>query len=382
MKHCYSTVFLCTLLAGVQPVFAQKLPKMPLLPNMARASKQISSSISRAALMDRIARLEAENIRLRLRNEQERAYQAQLFTKGRQAIFRAIPTLTKPTNSYTGTVFQVQHQSEQEIYGVISTHALKATPNEEGMLNQHFAALVELEDGSAVIPAEVVQAMPSSMGDIALVKFSPEDEQKFEPLELETEPKVLPAQAYAQGYACNLLATQTFPLTGTTSLGALTGKLPAANKGDRAGFCGSPVFNQAFQLTGIHVGSSYITQTGYVAPASLLRRAVQALHNPQLKPFVLRLNGTVLAELAADEFVSQVQLLDAQQNVLWTRNTTGKFSLTAVQRLLNEMPGVAFIRLTIGQTHWMESEQGPYLFNDVSSPRIVLVKAPLPDVAD
>ncbi len=329
-------------------------------------------------MLKEILRLEAENAHRRQRIEQQRSYQTQVFEKGKRAIFRALPTLTNPSSSYTGTVFKIDYNGRPEIYGVIAAHSLKLAPQAPGMVGKNFAALVEQEENATVVQGEVVEVSSAQMGDIALVKFPAEAEQYFDPVELANDPQVFPAQAYSQGYACNLLAHQVYPLTGTTSTGTLKGTLPAARNGDRAGFCGSPVFNDNFKLTGVHVGSSYVTQTGYVAPASLLRKAVEAYHHPQAKPIEVYINNTPVAELAMNEFVSNIELLDEHQHVLWEKNVTGKFSMSAVNRLVREMPGIAWIRLSIGHTHWVSGKQGMYLLNDASAPRIVLAPIKTP----
>ena len=360
-----------TLLLSGMPLCAQKTPK---LFTKRLSSKIPTSRLTDAQLQRRIAQLQRENAQLALKNQLERAYQTELFERARQATFRALPTAQMPSNSYTGTVFKTTHNGKTEVFGVVPTHTLRDLADAPGMLDKHFSVLpATVSDLPAIIAARVVAFSPTAMDDLALVKFNSQDEKLFDPLPLEEVTLPLPAQGYAQGYACNLLAKQTFSILKKNSRGTLISLLPATTFGARAGFCGSPVFSEDFKWVGIHVGSTYDTNRGYVVPLAVIQNLVQAYFQASARPQVLTLGGQAIAKLAINEFVARVELLDAQQQMVWTQETKTKFSLkNAEEYLANHAGQVSFVRVTLGNTHWKQDPHGIYLLNDLSSPRTVV----------
>ena len=332
-----------------------------------------SSSSLESSLAQRIAQLERENAALSAKILQEKNYQARLFDRAALATFRAMPDSDLPLNSFTGTVFEVTRNGKKEVFGVVATHALQDPFETPGMLDRKFRAVIVRQNKTIVLPARVVQVSSSAMGDVSLVKFQPKDETLFEPITLEDVPLTFPAQGYSQGYACNLLAKQTFQLTGQTSIGILKAHLPAALLGQRAGFCGSPVFTKDFKFVGVHVGSSYNTNDGFIAPVRLLEGLVDAFHSAQATPYAIELGGKEIVRLAMDEYIARMEFLDANQQVLWQYHTQAKFSLVPAETKLQDSPDVAFIRLKIGKTHWIENENREYIVEDTFSPRTVLV---------
>lgn len=338
-------------------------------------------------------KIQQENQRLRIQNAQTRSFQTQLFQTIRPSIFRALPSDQKIVNSYTGAIFQTEYEGKPEIYGVISMHALKDTPQAGGHLSQQFMALVEKEGDFVLIPAEVVQLSSSKMADVALVQFRPEDQKTLTPLVLEN-PDVPPTrQVYSAGYACNLFTRQSFPIAGNTSTGLLKTMIPAAHQGERSGFCGSPLVNEQAQLTAIHIGSNYgkaptldfaagnpgvITpvgaDTGYATPAVYLQGLVEAYHHPD-KPFwPLTFNGQEITRLTAQEYVVHAELLDKQQHVLWKADTNLKMTLHPLQVAFQTFPQARFVRLVIGKTHWKNDETEWVVVDDDTMHRVVLTK--------
>ena len=123
---------------------------------------------------------------------------------------------------------------------------------------------------------------------------------------------------------------------------------------------------------GIHIGSSYQTNTGYVASASTLRQAVQAYHAPHSHPISIYLAGQKIASLALNEFIKNIQLFDKYHHLVWQRYTLAKFSLTEAQQVIQDNPDVAWVRLEIGHTHWQPIEKTVVVKQDISSPRFIL----------
>ncbi len=328
-----------------------------------------------------IIRLRYENARLAQQNELERQRQAQVFAASRPAVFRVASVQNGGLHSLSGTIFTTSQAGQPEIFGVVPTHVLQDADHEQGTLSKEFSVLVETPQGIQTLPAQVVQLSSTKTGDVALVKFRAEDEEFLSPLSLAPTIKQFPTPVYSQGFARSILTQSSFPVVGTTSAGMLISQLPASHRGERAGFCGSPVITQQTTLAGIHVGSRYLSQdpqqtaffaafklkqlpiqdggdAGYITPASFLKQMVAAYHHPDLKPLIITFAGQEITRLAVDEYISAIELLDAHMNVVWSRNMDFKVTFTAAEAAFRLYPQVAFVRFQVGKTHWAQDADG------------------------
>lgn len=381
--------FICLVMPGPY-AFGQKTPKPgKALRAVLRPQKGPIASLTQGMtdrqLKQMILKLQRENAATERALAAQKATQEKAYSVARKAVFRALgPQLEATTLS--GTLFKVNYDGQEEIFGVIPMHVLRDITMERGMLSYKFTAGVFTDTTVKFIPAWVVQLSSSKMGDLALVKFRKQDEALLSPLALSTQAPQFPQQVYAQGFAHNLLARQAFQLLGTTSTGILTAQLPAAYYGDRAGFCGSPVVGEDQRLYGIHVGSEYVENLpeeerffkafhlnrpvlekgdiGYVAPVSFLQKLVMAYHEPKLKPFSVTLAGHQITELAVNEYVSRIELLDHHQQPVWSKEMDYKVTFSAAETVLRlRADEIAFIRLEIGRSHWQKDEKGWHVAN-------------------
>lgn len=369
MRRIFSLgIFICLLVAH-SPLYGGGLPSVKNIKNLNRHSR-----LSLRKAFNKLAQRNRDFVA----SARERKYQSELFNKARRATFRALPKKHDGlSNPFTGTTFWVSHKGQKEIFGVIAAHTLQDVYVSSGMLGKEFNAVVINGNVAHTIPAEVVQFTPPSMGDLALIKFPAKYESVLHPLKLETVELSLPAQGYSQGYATNVLSKQVFPIVGKTSQGAFISDLPAAELGDRAGLCGSPVFTTDFQWAGIHVGSSYKTNEGYITPVSVLQNLVKSYYNPQIQPQSIFLAGKKIGQLAMDEFVASLEFLNVNQQTLWKYDTHSKFSVSKAQEKLTQVPGVAFIRLTIGRARWTDATSEAYImYDEVFNSRIITVPWP------
>ena len=383
MKLFYRYMICAVALAGTLPLYAQVKPTKSVAAMTRKTGSKLAVS-KRAAtqasiqryqqLLAEIERLKLEDARLQMQLAQQNQLQARIFDHTQRAIFRALPTTQGPVNSFTGTVFQTEHNGKKEIFGVIAAHTLQDGTESPALVSKHFTALV-VKDGEPIeIPAEVVQVSSPSMADLALVKFRPEDESLFNPMELAGQDLALPMQVYSQGYACNLLSRQAFQITSKTSTGVGTGHIPAAREGDRAGYCGSPLVNEQEKLAGIHIGSSYKTSTGYMAPAARLRELVENYHDRNATPVSIKLAGREIAQLAVNDYIKRIELLDINERVLWREDTFYKFSLRKAEEELARRSDVAFIRLIVGQVRWAQEGYATFLESDEYYPDQIVIR--------
>ena len=387
-KSIFWLCLLCLTLPG-QLAFGQKTPKPTKALKVALRPSQgplasLTAELSDKQLNQLIVKLQRENAALERQIAAQQAAQEKAYSLARKAVFRALgPQLDAMTLS--GTLFKTSYNGQEEIFGVVPMHVLRNEDHVPGTLSYKFTAGVFTDTTIKFIPAWVVQLSSSKTGDVALVKFRKQDEKLLSPLALNTQELTFPQQAYAQGFARNLLTRQTFQLMGTTSTGLLTAQIPAAYEGDRAGFCGSPVVNEQGTLQGIHVGSSYVPadpateaffnafrlnvpkvpqgDIGYVVPASFVQNLVTAYHEPKSKPMVVRLAGHEITRLAINEYVARIELLDKDHRQLWTKNTNFKVSFSAVETILRLRNDIRYIKLEIGRTHWTKDDKGWHVQN-------------------
>ena len=230
-----------------------------------------------------------------------------------RSTFRARIDQREQQSIFSGTVFKISYNGQEEIYGVVAAHAVGANLNSP--LSQNFVADVYTPEGFRSIPAQIVQISAPSMLDMALVKFRPEDEKLFEPLSLATQRpeagQLLQTQGFARGKEVFLPDRS---LQGGQGGLVLRTSVPIPH-GERNGLCGSAVTNTQHELVGIYTGSScgLAGDVSYAMPASFLFRLVEAYHGgPDTFPFVL--DGHMIMPLKVDEYISEVRLADAFDN--------------------------------------------------------------------
>ena len=196
-----------------------------------------------------------------------------------------------------GTAFALEetYQGKKYLWGVTASHYLFTKP-----------AMKHPEHWRSVRVPFVVQGS-SGMNDISLFplpeKFIPE----VTPLHLASETPKIGDKLFSIGYWDNKLhidevrtVKQISPMQITTTLDIEPGTI-------REGTCGSPVFNQAGEVVGMHAGNSPRRREGFVVPAEHIRQALVAYHEGQFaQPLIL--NGVNLGFIAINEQITRVQL--------------------------------------------------------------------------
>lgn len=384
--------------------YAQKLPRnlvadllrVPAGKSIPAATRKVLAGLSAQQRTLLARQLSQANTRLAQQNLKTKTIQKRIYEASRPAVFRALPDANGPVNSYTGTVFEVDTDGEKEIFGAIPMHALKNEYKRAGFVPNEFTAIVEQEGSFHTVPARVEQISTSKMGDVALVKFRQEDESLLSPLPLAEGEVSFDQPLYAQGYACNLHSQALVRLSGNTSAGMLTTRIPAARAGERVGFCGSPLVNDKLELAAFHIGSVYETEAskedaffnvfglskplngdgGYAVPASFLRQMVDSYHHPGKAVVPVYLLDQEITRLPVDEYISRIEILDASHQVLWHKNTEQKVSLRPLETALLLFPQARWARLLIGKTYWQHDGYDWFVKNDNTLHRVVLVRLP------
>lgn len=301
-----------------------------------------------------------------------------VFLEGQQrtrlAVFQAIAEGNFPVNTYSGTVFKVNYQGKEEIFGVIASHTLAKAAGATGFLEKEFRVAVQRENQVFVVPGRVVQVSSSKMLDLALVKFNKNDEDLFQPLVL-GEARLSEREVYSHGFACGLPMTLSSRTIKSIRPGLIKTSMPL-DKQDRAGLCGSAVLNKRHELVGIHTGSSSDLKNpaqdmGYVVPSNMLVSLVKAYHHGGQAFFPLILNKRRVGQLNVDEFIASVELLDAQGRVLWRKSITGRYSPRQIETQLNLLPKVRYIKLVVGKSVWnaVDGAAAPVIIDDMRHTR-------------
>ncbi len=373
-----------------------RLLQVPAGKPIPSAVRQSLTRLSPEQLSRVAVQLERANQQLARQNEQIRQFQQQLFDATRPAVFRALPSANGPRNSFTGTVFHTTYQGKPEVYGLIPMHALADVYHSAGLLAPEFTALVEQDGTSVPVAARVVQLSSAKTGDVALVKFQEKDERHLTSLALADGVAAPQTRLYAQGFACNLPAQGVVHVTGQTSSGLLKTQIPAAHEGERAGFCGSALVNENHELAGVHIGSIYEGEnaqeqvffdtfglekpvsgdTGYSVPAPFIRHLVEAYHQPDKPVLSLYIRGQEITKLRVNEFISSVEILDANHQPLWHKDTQFKVTLRPLETALHFFPQARFIRLKIGRTYWQKKNNRWFVTDDTSLHRVVVSGIP------
>jgi len=317
------------------------------------AQPLVPSDIYREKLERSVANLKEENLRLK----QMLSSVETNFSPLLRSTFQARQTGVDRTNFFSGTVFKTVYNGEKEIYGVVAAHSIADSPSELA-LHRHFTADVYANGKFVSVEAEVVQVGAPSLLDVALVKFRPEDEVLFRPLEISEVPVRFGALLESQGFAGNSSVNIPGRYTLDVTPVSLRTTMPFA-RDERPGLCGSAVVDADNRLVGIHTGSSYgrfseQDDVGFATNAKFLNTLVEAYHNGGEAVFPFSLNGQKIVDLNVDEYISYVTLQDASGKNVWQKGFDSKFSYSKVKEAL-EIYAPRYIQLTVRRAHWDET---------------------------
>ncbi len=333
----------------------------PPLSNLS-GSNLSAPNLSASNLSARVTRT-AESVQSYYKSLAEQLTLTPKIPKGQESLFlstfQARPS-DEIGNFVSGSVFKTE---QGEIYGVIPVHGLSfsSTHIYADMIQRHFTADVfdPVSQKFISLPAEVVQISPSALLDMALVKFKPQDEVMLHPLSLSISMPTWNTPLSSQGFASRKAVhipqrrvTKIEPFVIQTDM--------LFPRESRAGLCGGPVTDSTGQfLWGVHDGSSFVAEDekydkGYVTPAWVLERLVQAYKNGGKAPVSIVVDGKKLLELNVDEYISQVLLRDSSEFQTGYYSVEHKFSYQTFKQLLEEHYA-RYIDFTVHRVRWNET---------------------------
>ena len=255
--------------------------------------------------------------------------------------------------TYSGTVIRDQN----EVYGVVAAHILRGADNNTRHLTRTFVTDIWTPKGyrSAVVKPVFV----ASGIDLALIKFSPQVETLLEAVELETQFPQVGQTLISQGFINDKeVVTLARTVTEVTPLSIRT-TMPWPRE-KRTGLCGSSVKNMDGKIIGIHIGSSRKMANeqediGYIVPAWQLRKMIEAYHNEDVTvPFVV--DGEIVFEMHADEYISQIVLLDEYGQSLERLNPSLGLPSQQLMRKLLHTPLLQRMEITFGRRYYNTPE--------------------------
>ena len=324
---------------GVSQLSVRKVPAVAPLPTVTAKSSVgalPSSSLSIASSLSKniatplsatlASKIEAEKLDKRLHPILPRG-PFPMF----RSTFQARQTGLYNTNFFSGFVFKIDYNGQEEIYGVVAAHAISKRVRDYSLRREFTVDVYSPEErGFVSVWAKIVQTSAPGLLDIALVKFNPKDEKLFIPLQISTQEvrpgDKLSSHGFSGMQVMNIPDRQMLQATPFS----LRTTMPWPRL-DRMGLCGSPVLNQYNGLVGIHTGSVYgrfgeQDDVGYATHAKFLRTLVEAYHNNGQASFPFEIDGQKIMDLDVNEDIYHVKLLDERNKTLYKRDYIGKFA--------------------------------------------------------
>lgn len=254
---------------------------------------------------------------------------------------------------YSGTVFKIEYNGQEEIYGVVATHVLAKKSKQHIGLHKQFLAEVLVNGELLVIPAHVVQVGAVGMLDLSLVKFRTEDEKYFQPLRISPHTVNTGDRVWTQGFVHG----HVYPVNERTvrTVAPMTFFSPIqGEQHQRRGLCGAAIVNQNQELVGVHTGSQMSlsgTDMGFASPAQFLPMLVQAYHNGGEARYALELSGQAVLNLRPDEYVSDAQLESYTNEILWRSPVWRRMSVVELQEAI-DTHHPRYVEFTVRRLEW------------------------------
>ena len=288
---------------------------------------------------------------------------------GKSVLLAPVPigTVENPAG-FSMTVIKTTYNGQEEIFGVIPSHALVDTSHAGGLADPGLIAGkifdVQIKDHlgrDRMYEAEVVQFSPASLLDISIVKFlDPMAELEVKPLELSPISAILNEPLFSYGYANGRPHS---PIQRTVqAISLLSVRTDQNLQGERAGFCGSPLLDSNGKVKAIHTGTlempGDIPDISYGTHAKFVQLLIDAYHNDGKAMYDLEIDGQTLAHLNVDEYISALAIYDSngklihQKNLTEGRNSFSKFSESELRKLLNDLPDATYLMLRIRHSQW------------------------------
>lgn len=316
-------------------------------------SGAIPNAAEQAALRAQIQAQAQRNIELRRQLWNEK------FNSGIGKSVLYAPVIGHEDVAFSVTVIE----SDGEVFGVVASHALQEDfLHREGSLPKNFRARVLLPNGTTrYIPAQVVQSAPQSMLDISLVKFEPQDEALLKPLELAANQAQETETLFAFGFGLGQ------PKTGEHTVhekALVSVRTDNAIAGNHDGFCGSPMLDGTGKLKAIYTGHK--DDVSYGTHATFIPKLIEAYHAQGQAQYDLVLGPHTVTRLNVDEYISAVNLFDANGKKIFEHNFRDKFSQSVVLSALEDHPQAAYLSLTSRKARWTQDNGEDVLMEDRS----------------
>lgn len=260
----------------------------------------------------------------------------------------------------SGTVFKTMYNGREEIYGAIASRSITERLTDDG-LGKSFMADVYTEKGMVSVPVEVVEISAPGMLGVALVKFRPEDEKLFTPLDISQQALSTQEMLGIQGFVNGRMVYIPTELSASSDV-SLRARVPGTSK-SRLGLCGAPIVNAQNQLVGVYTGSISLDGEGgmaYATRAKFLTNLVEAYHQAGNGTFPLELDGQKIMDLRVEEYIPEVEFFDAGGRKIFHLKFKHKFSYSDIKSIINTFEP-RYIDFTVRRVYWGKRLQTPVL---------------------
>ncbi len=187
---------------------------------------------------------------------------------------------------------QETYQGKKYLWGVTVSH-------------YNFTQAVMEGQGGRLSPVHFIARGNSGLNDVTVFAVPAGQAKHITALKLASTPPKVGDSLHSLGYFNDKLNHETNRIVQAVYPHQIITSLQVASPHSREGACGGPVLDKNNQVVGIHAGSSYNRQIGFVIPAEHIRQLLQAYHEGLTKQPLL-FNGEKIGELSLHEAIVTV----------------------------------------------------------------------------
>ena len=348
---------------GTAPQTTPALSTTPQLADEVKAAAQ-QAARARTDLESEVAAALAKRQALK-QAQWEESFQTGI---GKSVLFA--PDGWDPDVGYSVTVFKINYNGKEEVFGIVPSHSLPQAGHFHdftvGLDGKEFPIRLRHATGEEKeIAGTIIQVTPPSMLDITLVKLDPAALPYVQPLELADENASLQEVLFSYGYAAGTSTGVDRTVNAQSFISVRTNQ---TIEGDRYGFCGSPWLDANNKIKAIHTGSvvgvAGKEDVSFGTHVNFIRKLVDAYYHNGKSTYELVLGGHPLATLNVDEYIADVELLDKNNQVLFSHEFEGKFSQSIILNALKQFPQATYIKLTSRTAELVETKQQGTLLDE------------------
>ncbi len=196
----------------------------------------------------------------------------------------------------TAFVIEENHQGKKRLWGVSASHYRFVHPQWEDPATH------------TLLPLEFVAQGSFGFNDVTLFPIPQAMQPYVEPLTLASRPVKLGDRLHSVGYFNNGFQVEQNRIVKEIAPHRIITSLKIEEEPSREGACGGPVFNEAGEVVGMHVGSSAHRQIGFVIPAEHIQELLVAYYHRGKASHPLIFKGKELGKININEYICSLEV--------------------------------------------------------------------------